>query len=333
MMKKRKFIVDLGWQGLAQNLGLKSEDVLRHAKLPLDLFAQKEPTLDMDEYFRLWASMSQMLNDPAFAIRVVQALQVDVFSPPMFAAFCSPNLNVAAERLSLYKPLIGPLRLEVSIEKEVTRLTLGGLEGEVPPPPCLIAGEMAFVVNLARLGTREHIVPIEARSGVPLENPETFDAFFGLPVVLDEKTELVFSAEDAARPFLSANDAMFAVFEPELRRRLADLSTDDTFQDRVRACLMEALASGQYSMADVADQLAVSTRTLQRRLQSEDTNFQNVLNGLREDLARHYLSKTQYSSAEISFLLGYDDPNSFIRAFHGWTGATPERLRQESHLN
>jgi len=43
--------------------------------------------------------------------------------------------------------------------------------------------------------------------------------------------------------------------------------------------------------------------------------------------------KTEFSSAEISFLLGYEDPNSFIRAFHGWTGATPERLRAESRVN
>ena len=33
------------------------------------------------------------------------------------------------------------------------------------------------------------------------------------------------------------------------------------------------------------------------------------------------------SSAEISFLLGYEDPNSFFRAFHAWTGQTPERAR------
>ena len=47
----------------------------------------------------------------------------------------------------------------------------------------------------------------------------------------------------------------------------------------------------------------------------------------REELARHYLVNTRYSSAEIAFLLGYNDPNSFIRAFHAWTGQTPEGAR------
>ena len=80
-------------------------------------------------------------------------------------------------------------------------------------------------------------------------------------------------------------------------------------------------------MTDVARRLAVSTRTLQRRLSEEGTSFQQELNGLRADLARHYLTNSRYSSAEISFLLGYSDPNSFIRAFHAWTGQTPESAR------
>jgi len=51
------------------------------------------------------------------------------------------------------------------------------------------------------------------------------------------------------------------------------------------------------------------------------------LNELREELAIHYLSSTQFSSAEISFLLGYEEPNSFFRAFRTWTGQTPEIVR------
>ncbi|MEO1289217.1 MAG: helix-turn-helix transcriptional regulator, partial [Chloroflexota bacterium] len=93
------------------------------------------------------------------------------------------------------------------------------------------------------------------------------------------------------------------------------------------ACLMEILASGQYTMSDVADRLAVSPRTLQRRLQAEDTSFQKELDKLREELARNYLEKSSYSSGQIAFLLGYEDPNSFYRAFRSWTGQTPEVVR------
>jgi AraC-like DNA-binding protein len=138
---------------------------------------------------------------------------------------------------------------------------------------------------------------------------------------------ITFSAQDAARPFLTANDAMWSFFEPQLNQRMQDLTQNATYTERVRACLMEILASGQYSVDDVASRLAVSRRTLQRHLSNEGTTFQEILDGLREQLARHYLSKSDYSSAQVAFLLGYEDPNSFSRAFRSWTGQTPEGVR------
>ena len=69
---------------------------------------------------------------------------------------------------------------------------------------------------------------------------------------------------------------------------------------------------------------------LQRRLSDEETRYQQVLNHSRELLARHYLTNSDHTSAEISFLLGYDNPSSFSRAFHLWTGMTPEALRRKA---
>lgn len=75
----------------------------------------------------------------------------------------------------------------------------------------------------------------------------------------------------------------------------------------------------------------MSTRTLQRRLQVEGQSFQGLLNQTREKLASHYLTHSALSGAEISFFLGFEDPNSFFRVFHQWTGATPEATRARRH--
>ncbi len=71
----------------------------------------------------------------------------------------------------------------------------------------------------------------------------------------------------------------------------------------------------------------MSPRTLQRRLQAEGTTFQDVLSSTRESLARHYLGRTGVATGEIAFLLGYEDPGSFHRAFRDWTGQTPGTAR------
>jgi AraC-like DNA-binding protein len=324
---QNKFIVDLGWRVLLKDVGLNDQDVLRRASLPLDLFGRESPTLTTSEYLRLWEAMAHLQNDPAFPLRLGQAISVEAFNPPIFACFCSANLNAALARLAQYKPLCGPLRLDVQPDVRQTVVALAGLPGNAPLPPSLIAAELVFLVHLARLATREHVVPEAVHVEAQLPGVEAYECFFGCRVERGARSDLAFSAADAQRPFLTASEKMWSVFEPELRKRMADLDPRSTIRERVRACLIEILASGQYTMADVAQRLAVSHRTLQRRLHEEGTNFQQELNGLREQLARHYLVNTSYSSAEIAFLLGYDDPNSFFRAFHAWTGQTPESTR------
>jgi AraC-like DNA-binding protein len=106
-----------------------------------------------------------------------------------------------------------------------------------------------------------------------------------------------------------------------------ELDETASTSERVRALLLEALPSGQASMDAVAGRLAMSKRTLQRRLGEDGATFQSLVNQTREALARHYLSQTTLSNSEISFLLGFENPNSFFRAFQDWTGCTPDGLR------
>lgn len=321
-----KFAVDLGWPVVLRDIGVEPQDLLRHAGLPRDLFAHKNATLSIDEYCRLWESLRQLTGDPALPLRLGQAVSAEAFSPPLFAAFCSPNLSVALKRLSQYKPLVGPLRLDLTATARGVTACYRGIAGH-PLPPSMGAAELVFLVHMARMATRERIVPTRIELTHELEDVAAYAAFFGRTPVKGASNMLGFSAEDAARPFLTVNEGMFSIFEPALRKRLAEIDAAAAFRDRVRAALVEALPSGQFAMADIARMLAVSTRTLQRRLAKEGTSFQSELNAVREELARSYLTRTSHSSAEISFLLGYDDPNSFIRAFHLWTGQTPRAAR------
>jgi AraC-like DNA-binding protein len=120
-------------------------------------------------------------------------------------------------------------------------------------------------------------------------------------------------------------------FQPELQKRLSELDKSAATADRVQEALLELLPSGQASIDPVSQRLGTSTRSLQRRLKQEGQSFQTLLNSTREGLARHYLRTSDISGAEISFLLGFEDPNSFYRAFRDWTGETPERVRTAVH--
>ena len=127
--------------------------------------------------------------------------------------------------------------------------------------------------------------------------------------------------------YCSRNESMWEFFEPELKRRMSMMETDDSCAARVRSALMELLPSGECTIDDVAKKLGYSKRSLQRKLQEEDTNFQKQLNHTRELLARTYLANTDMTTEDIAFLLGYQESGAFLRAFTVWTGQTVNEYR------
>lgn len=178
------------------------------------------------------------------------------------------------------------------------------------------------------MGTREPLRPVEVTTKVLPSPVAPYEAFIGARLHRGAQHRLVFTNADATRPFLTSNEPLWAAFEPELRQRLADLDAAMTTAKRVRSALLEALPSGLVTMEAVARKLALSKRTLQRRIDAEGTSYQEILKETRVSLARHYLENTELSAAEISFLLGFDEPKSFYRAFRSWTGTTPDVVRQ-----
>lgn len=322
-----KFTIDIGWAGLLATLGVNREDLLRHAGLPAGLLSQASPQLDADAYFRLWSSLETLMDHPEIALAIGQALTPDGFSPPLFAAYCSPNLRTALERLCQYKPLICPMTMTLAEGGGLVSVTLD-MADHREMPTSFVLMEMVFLVHLARTATRQQVRPARVLLRTPPETLSPYLTFFGGTVAAGEENRIVFRQDDTLLPFLSVNNAMFGIFESVLEKRLSELAQAATVRERVRACLTELLASGLTGIGDVAERLAMSPRTLQRKLAQEGTSFQAELNRLRSDVAHVYLTRTRYSNAEIAFLLGYDDPNSFVRAFHGWTGATPEASRQ-----
>lgn len=89
----------------------------------------------------------------------------------------------------------------------------------------------------------------------------------------------------------------------------------------------QLLAGRRPALGDVARTLGRSTRTLQRQLTDLGVTFQGLLREARRELARHYLAQSSLELTETAYLLGFDDANSFFRAFQSWEGIPPHRWR------
>lgn len=327
-----------GWRLLMQDAGLASPPILRRAELPGDLFAREQVRLTSVEFFRPWEAIETEARSLDAALpaplRIAQVMSSDWFDPELFAALCSANLGNAIERIGKYVRLIAPIVITLDRGADRTTVMIDFLDQTKPPPAVFTAFKLVFFVQLARLATRTAMKPLNVGWPFADETSEndaiSYQDFFGVPLGTAALGTLVFANADVDRPFLTENHKIWQFFEPSLRQRLADLDRAASMFERVRSALLEALPAGDVTMQSVGKRLGVGTRTLQRRLQEEGTSFQQTLDSVRASLAEHYLRKTMMSSAEIALLLGFEDANSFVRAFRGWTGTTPQLGRRKA---
>ena len=314
------------WRVVLRDVGLDAEAVLRRAGQPNDLFDGDGSWISVDDFYDLFDATEAEAGGPDVAIRAGAVVSAELFDPAYFAAICSPDLTTALTRLGEHMQLVGPFLLDVEAD---TAQTTARYRCKHRPDVARVLGlsQLAFIVALARRATRHEIVPRRVTVIGDADDLGASSEFFGSDVVAGDDFEVVFGAFDARRPFLTRNDEMWETFQPGLRRRAAEAGAYRSVREEVEEALFVLLPSGRAGMGDVASELGIGSRTLQRRLAAEGTSWLDVLNEARERLARHYLESTDLNATEISFLLGFADPNSLFRAFHRWTGTTPEAWR------
>lgn len=125
------------------------------------------------------------------------------------------------------------------------------------------------------------------------------------------------------------NAEPLGMLAPQFEEELKQENGDDILVERVRIAIRQKLTGRRPNVEDIADALHISSRTLQRRLQDQGSSFQRVLEEARHQLARHYLNNSVLELNETAYLLGYEDGNSFVRAFRNWEGVPPSRWREQ----
>ena len=140
---------------------------------------------------------------------------------------------------------------------------------------------------------------------------------------------MILSEADAACTLLGADAALATIVRRRLEKALDSRagSGSGSLSTRVRRLLVEDLGQATMTPESVSRALAVSRRTLSRRLAEEGTSFRQILDDVRADFARALLQDRTLSIADIAFFLQYSEPAVFHRAFRRWTGVTPRAFR------
>lgn len=257
-MHSTTYALDSTWRPLLKDLGVSSANVLRRAGLAEDLINRPGVRLEANDFHRFWEGLESELSDPELPLKLCRAVRSESFSPPLFAALCSPNFLVAVQRIARFKALVAPMRLEVREDHDQVAVWLVWPEKGGVPPASLVLTELLFVVTLARMGTRELVRPLSVFTTAPPSDQEAYVDFLRVRIQKGKRHGVVVSRSDAVRPFLTSNEGLWAAFEPELRKRLAQLDASVTVGQRVRSVLLEALPGGGVEMDAVAQRVGMS---------------------------------------------------------------------------
>jgi AraC-like DNA-binding protein len=311
-----------------EELGVPPVAVLHRAGLPAGLFAQTKIWVTTRELFGLYDAIREVSGDPAIGLKLGSEERIERYSPPAIAALYSRSFRDALDRMGRYKRLTCPEEIRLVERGKECAVEFVWLLAEQAEPPTLVDLCFAWIVTVGERGTGRSIHPLRVEFQRPEANRRLYEDHFECPVRCEARqNRLIFRSEDIAQPFVTYNPDLLELVAPQLEAELTQQLAEKSLREQVKGILKQFLAGRRPRLEDVARELRLSVRTLQRRLLAERLTFQSLVEESRRELARHYLIESSLELNETAYLLGYEDSNSFIRAFHKWEGTSPGEWR------
>ncbi len=313
-----------------EELGVSVAAVLRRAGLPKGLFEQTRILVSTEELFALWRAIGEVSQDPSIGLKLGTETKLERFHPMGIAALSTESFGAAVTHMARYKRLSAPEEILHELEDDDWSIQFRWSLAVEVEPPILVEHCFAWMLTIARQGTGKKLSPVRVELVQTRSHAKALERYFGCPIVCGaSRNAMVFRGEDAKTPFVTRNAELLDMLAPQFDLELkAHTQAEDSLVELVRGAIQHRLTGHRPVVDDIARDLHMSPRTLQRRLQESGSSYQRVLDEARHHMARYYLRNSVLELTEAAYLLGYEDSNSFTRAFRNWEGMAPTHWRE-----
>ncbi|MBX3015859.1 MAG: AraC family transcriptional regulator ligand-binding domain-containing protein [Caldilineaceae bacterium] len=308
--------------------GFSLAELLHRARLPATLLQQESMVVTTAQWFALWAALDSYVDDPAFGLKLPRLMRGAPYDALMITALSAPSFHAALHKIARYKRLFSAEDLQVASHRSEWHIEVIWLATAQLPPPRLIDASFAHIVEVGQQGTGQLFYPTHVMLRRDEAHRSLYEDYFHCPVDFSASCDrLVFSHAVIMQPFVTANPDLLALIEPQLETERRNRIIPPHVIDQVKWLIRNRIAGGLPTVQEIASELMMSTRTLQRRLAEEGLSFYQLLETVRHELAKEYLQASSLALTEIAFLLGYKEASSFHRAFQQWEGLSPGQWR------
>ena len=291
--------------------------------------------VDVRRYLEVWRRALQHVPDPAFPLRAAASMQLEDSEVFGFLAMSCENLGEAYDKSASYRALfsIGS-GWELEIDENSTRVIWYPWPGDIADVAYRAAMDFAMVDmtnavrRLARNGQRPTAVRL--RHSAPKDAAFYIEHFGVAPTFGTPLYELVYPPGLRDMPIASFNSRLRDYFDEQCRALTATMGSGSSLIGQVRKVLIAAMGGGDTTIEATAKTLAMSSRSLQRRLAEEGTRYNDLLAEVRAEFAKRYLADGTISASEVAYLIGFTEPPAFFKAFKRWTGMTPRAFQQKA---
>ncbi|MCH7352252.1 AraC family transcriptional regulator [Acinetobacter sp. NIPH 1958] len=318
---------------VVQRLNISPEQLLEGSGIRVEQLSEPFWYLDFDIFNNLLNRAVELTNEPALGVYLGLQMTVSCHGSVGLAVMVSQNLgealNVMEQFIGLRCPALKP-RLEtnngiasLSLDQPMLNFKMG------------IVGMTFLMVGFAQMskaitGKNDLKIKAELNYFEPSFLPQVQEL---LPCEINfnkENNRLIFSEEYLELPLIMADPLAARLAREQCKYDLNKLAAKRGEKNPLTALVRELLfdeVEGFFKMKDVADNLHLTERTLQRQLAKEGTTFQMLMDEVRERFSKKLLNNHEYSISYISEKLGYSDVTHFTRAFKRWTKLTPKQYR------
>ncbi|HUL72644.1 MAG TPA: AraC family transcriptional regulator ligand-binding domain-containing protein [Vicinamibacterales bacterium] len=309
-----------------QALGYDKASLMRAAGLTDAELADPDERIACTRIGSMFGCAMQERPLKNLGMRLAQVTPIGAYPLVDYVVLTSETVGQGLEQLARYFRLVAAMvALDFSFEDGRIRATFHG-------PPSAIAYE--FAITLSLLHFREETDGRVVVESVSFEHApddvSEIERVLGCPVRPRASwTGWTMTREAWNLPLRRHDPVLGGVLRHHASDMVRRMPATTGMTSGVRQALASRVAGGDTRVQAVARALAMSVRSLQRRLSDEGCSYQDLVDLMRREAAERYLKDSSLSIAEVGFLLGYSEAAAFHRAFKRWTGLTPLAFRQQ----
>ncbi|MEM8859027.1 MAG: AraC family transcriptional regulator ligand-binding domain-containing protein [Chloroflexota bacterium] len=304
-------------------LGLDPKELLAPTGLSADQLDDPFTSVPDAAFAQIWMTAFGKFPDPTLPTQAGLVIPFSEFGMLDHLVKTADTLGEALHILNLFLWLVS---IDISLEFTHNAGDWVWVKSLPTEPSSFISEEWTLAITHQRFSAHfdgYNIEEVRLSQSAELD-PAMFEKYWEVPVKLESKhAGFKLGANVWDLPNQTANPLL-----KQTLRTVAEQVEIKQFEEAplvyaIRTRLPQALEDGAFSAEDVAAELGLSKRTLQRQLSAENITFKELLDVYRQEQAFLLLQKGEQDMANIAYALGYNEQSSFNRAFKRWTGKTP----------